>query len=321
MTKPRHRYPRTLRPLFVLLLAFIALPASADSAQDASKSADPSSASALEEATADQNAAPSDKKHDEEVDNKEVTADSALQQAIEPRRAQVRALATVFGSDTQWSVHDGWLKAVAEHATKGRAAWTNRLCEDAKDGAEQYQKALGANRLDRPSAQIEAEVLLDAAAQCEQPLFIELAMRSVSHALPHMREGLTTPGLRDALVRLAAADHIERFQKTDTRLLLPYIDALLHLRDYAAVERLSELKIRSNPSVGKEQLEQANARAKRAKRFTIPVNAPKDCHPVIDGERVRSRTVEIREGTHNVGCTGQSPRLRYYDNESTAVFD
>lgn len=315
MTKAIDRYPQTLRLVLLALLALLALPANAESPEDtATKAADPPSASALEDEPTESDAEPSS-------DAPPPSADAALQQALAPRRAQAQTIALLFDNDPTWSAHDGWLKAVAEHATKGRAAWNNRLCEDALRGAAQYQKALGVNRVDRPSAQLEAEILLDAAAQCEQAEFIELALRSVSHALPHMRHGLTMPGTRDAMIRLAAADKVTRLQKTDTRLILPYLDALLHVRDYAAVERLSDLKIQSNPSVGKEQLEQANGRAKRANRYTLPVNAPKDCRPILNGERVRSRTVEIREGTHNVGCKGEGHRLRYYDGQSTALFD
>lgn len=315
VTKPIYRYPQILSLSLLLLLALFAMPASAQPPADAaSDAADPTPASAPEEAPTDNPVPPSD-------DSTASSADAPLQQAIAPRRAQTQAIATLFDNNPTWSAHDGWLKAVAEHSTKGRAAWNNRLCEEAFDGATQFQNLRGANRLDRPSAQIEAEVLLDGAAQCTQPGYIELAMRSVSHALPHMREGLTMPGMRDALVRLAAADKIMRLQKTDTRLVLPYVDALLHVRDYAAVERVTDLKIESNPSVGKEQLEAANGRAKRANQYTLPVNAPKDCRPMLNEEHIGSSKVDIREGTHNVGCEGEGSRLQYYDGESTALFD
>lgn len=295
-------------------------PASTALAEDsASASGDSPTASALEEQSpSDNDAAPKD---DTSSDSKAETAtQAALQKAIAPRRAQSRAIATLLDDDDTWTSYHQWLHAIGEHATKGQAAWSTHLCEASLAGAQTHQKALGVNRLDRASAHIEAEVLLDAAAHCAQAAFIDLAMRAVSNALPQMRDGVVTRGMRDALVQLAAVENVERLQKTDTRLLIPYVNALLHLQDHAAVERLTTLKIAANPSSGKAQLEQMHARATRAAPYTLPVNAPEGCEPMLDGERVRGQTVEVRQGTHNVGCQNGDIRLRYYTKESTALF-
>lgn len=271
--------------------------------------------------------------HEEEIDipvddpTEEENADAedntraALYYALRPRQQQAQALAILFDDAPEWTQQDAWLSAVADHATQGSATWTERRCEQTLDGAKRAFETEQGDRTQNRRTQLIGAILLDAAAHCDQEEYIELALRATSYGLVQMRTTLTLPKFRDALVYLASAGTVDRLRRTDTRLLLPYVDALLHLRDYAALERLTTLKLSANPDVGKARLESAHERAQKAASYTLPVEAPKDCRPLLDGERLREKSVTIRQGTHVVGCEGQPARLRYYDADSTALFD
>lgn len=246
---------------------------------------------------------------------------AALYYALQPRQHQAQALSILFPDDNTWSRQNAWLDAVADHATKGSATWTKRRCENTLEGAQQAFDVDAENRTEHRRTQLQAAILLDAAAHCSQDEYIDLALRAVSSALPQMRETRTLPALRDALVFLASAGTIDRLRRTDTRILLPYMDALIHLHDYAALERLTTLKLNANPDVGKERLQTGQGHAQRAASYTLPINAPSNCRPILNAERTQGKTVTLRQGTHLVGCEGHNARLRYYDNESTALFD
>lgn len=256
----------------------------------------------------------------EDIDEADNTQ-AALYYALLPRRQQTQALAILFPDASEWTAQDAWLSAVADHATKGSATWTERRCEQTLDGARRAFTTEQGDRTQHRRTQLTGAILLDAAAHCSQEEYIELALRATSYGLVQMRTTVTLPKFRDALVYLASAGTVERLRRTDTRLLLPYVDALLHLRDYAALERLTTLKLSASPDVGKSRLEAAHARAQGASSYTLPVDAPKDCRPMLNGTRVRSKSIDIRQGTHLVGCEGKQARLRYYDAQSTALFD
>jgi len=246
---------------------------------------------------------------------------AALYYALQPRQQQSEALSLLFPDDPTWSRQAAWLDAVADQATIGSATWTERRCENTLEGAQQAFAQDADRRTENRRTQLQAAILLDAAAHCSQEPYVELALRAVSFSIPQMRESRTLPKLRDAIVFLASAGTVDRLQKTDARLLIPFLDALIHLQDYAALERVTTLALAAKPTVGKDRLESAANQAANAPRYTLPIEAPEGCRPTLNGERIRTKTVEVPQGTHLVGCQGQNARLRYYDRQNTALFD
>lgn len=245
-----------------------------------------------------------------------------LQRAIAPRADLATAVDTLLSGSTAWQEHHTWLDAVSAHAEHGRDAWTAARCESTLDAAQRAYQGIGdIDRIKHPRIQRQAEILLDAAAACEDAAYTDLALRAVNRAVPQMRTQPILPTFRDALVYLSSYKIVKQLRRTDTRLLLPYIDALLHIRDHAALERLTTLKLDANPSVGKERLEQANGRAKKSSTFRLPIDAPKDCQrPTLDGERLRGKDVELRRGSHMIACDNDDERLRFYNPANRAIF-
>lgn len=304
-------------PLLVLLIAFCTAAYAAADAPDADA---PREAAEPTDDTQGNNASDDDDDDDGD-DNAAHTDTPAFVQALAPRQAQSRAIHTLLGTNDAWTEHDTWLDLLAAHAENGADAWTEERCASAVDAARRAFENIGdVDLIKHPRVQRQAEVLLDAATHCEQEDYIELALRAVNRALPQMRGAPILPTFRDALVSLAAHPYVQKLRRTDTRLILPYIDALQHIKDSAALLRLCDVKLAADPPIGKDRLEQAKRRAEQSAPFRLPLDAPKDCRPIIDGERVRGKDVELRQGSYMIGCENDDARLRFYTATSPSIF-
>lgn len=193
-------------------------------------------------------------------------------------------------------------------------------CESATSGLATYMKASEARGDDWPAAQDEASMLIRMAIACDSLPLYEYALRSTSRALIHMRQTLATPSFSRALMQLSLRDTTSVFYKTDPRLLIPYFESLMSLKDFASLERITSEILKRNPDVARDRIEHYHKVASQAPTVRLVVNAPDDCVPLLNHTTVQDDAIELRTGRYEIGCQDQSSQFVRYTTTNTTMF-
>lgn len=255
------------------------------------------------------------------LQERENQARQRFAEALSTLRSQGETWFEMMGTSSDaWSAHDALLEGVIRLQRGDRMAWVPSQCALLGTGAIQFIDARGINRLNMPSAQLEATQMLNLASQCDTEVLGSAAMRSVGMALSDMREHGTERRLVTALSLYAATNDRVGFKRGDLRLMIPFFEALLTVGEGAGLERALQGVQAGRPSMGQDLLARYEKLAHTAPTADLRVNPPEGCTPTVAGERVRGRTVTLRSGSHAVGCVDGAQHRFHYSSASTDLF-
>lgn len=195
------------------------------------------------------------------------------------------------------------VKAYSEISENPLRGFDPETCKAIESATELWVGNRLATELSAPARRAELKVQFESARLCGSRGLHDAALRNLGSALTFVRADTWDARTQIVLIRYTTVNALQSLTGLDARYALPLLETLFDIADYQAMHRVLEMV-------------PARTAAADFERYRTVVNAqpliriendlPTSCKPMLDGEAVRGKSIELRAGSRVLVCEGDA---------------